>query len=97
MHTPRPSPAEDPRTAALTRAVRARREELGLRQSELAELAGCSQRFIHTVEHGKGTLRLDKILDVLRVLGLGLQLVPGRGGIEPPAGESPPEPSGDGT
>jgi y4mF family transcriptional regulator len=58
--------------------------ELGLRQADLAELAGCSQRFVHTVEQGKATLRLDKLLDVLEVLGLGLSVVPGRGEVGPP-------------
>jgi len=62
--------------------VRRRRVELGLRQADVAELGGCSQRFVHTVEQGKPTLRLDKLLDVLEVLGLGLALVPGHGGIE---------------
>ena len=53
-------------------AVRDRRTQLGLTQTELAELAGCSTRFVHTVEAGKATVRLDKLLDVLDVLGLRL-------------------------
>ncbi|MDT8340242.1 MAG: helix-turn-helix transcriptional regulator [Longimicrobiales bacterium] len=72
----------------LALAVRRRRVELGLRQADLAELAGCSQRFVHTVEQGKPTLRLDKLLDVLEVLGLGLAVVPGRGEIESRPGAS---------
>ena len=52
--------------------VRARRLKLGLRQQELAELAGCSTRFVHTVEAGKATIRLNKLIDVLEVLGLEL-------------------------
>ena len=52
--------------------VRSRRRKLGLKQTELAELAGCSARFVHTVEAGKTTVRLDKLLDVLDVLGLEL-------------------------
>lgn len=82
--------------ATLTRlagAVRRRRKELGLRQAEVADLAGCSQRFVHTVEQGKPSLRLDKLLDVLEVLGLGLSLVPGRGEIGPPP-EGPVGPDG---
>ncbi|HSW27945.1 MAG TPA: helix-turn-helix transcriptional regulator [Longimicrobiales bacterium] len=69
------------RTASLGRAVRSRREELGLRQSELADLAGCSERFVHTLERGKPSLRLDKVLDALEVLGLDLLVAPGRGRI----------------
>lgn len=65
----------------LAEAVRRRRRELGLRQAEVADLAGCSERFVHTLEHGKASLRLDKILDVLEVLGMGLAVVAGRGRI----------------
>ncbi len=86
----RPEEAQS-RTASLGRALRTRREELGLRQSELADLAGCSERFVHTLEHGKTTLRLDKVLDVLEVLGLDLLVAPGRGriGVAPEAGPGP--------
>jgi len=61
----------------LATAVRARREVVGLKQVELAELARCSTRFVHMVEAGKTTVRLDKLLDLLSVLGLGLQVVLG--------------------
>jgi y4mF family transcriptional regulator len=71
------------RHGALGQGVRARREALGLRQSELADLAGCSARFVHTLEAGKGTVRLDKVLDVLEVLGLSLELTSGTGRIRP--------------
>lgn len=69
------------RVRALSEAVRERRASLDLRQSELADLAGCSERFVHTVENGKTSLRLDKLLDVLAVLGLDLSVVPGRGRV----------------
>jgi HTH-type transcriptional regulator / antitoxin HipB len=59
--------------------VRRRRLELGLRQDELAALAGVSPRFVHTVEQSKPTVRLDKVLAVLRQLGLDLVLEPGTG------------------
>ena len=75
------------RVRALAAAVRRRRAELGLRQAEVADLAGCSTRFLHTLEHGKTSLRLDKVLDVLEVLGLGLAVIPGRGWIELPGGD----------
>jgi y4mF family transcriptional regulator len=68
-------------TAALARVVRSRREELGLRQDELAALAGCSTRFVHTIEHAKASVHLDKLLAVLRVLGFELVIRPGRGEI----------------
>jgi y4mF family transcriptional regulator len=83
----RGDPPNDERAASLAEAVRRRRTDLGLRQAEVADLAGCSQRFVHTVEQGKPSLRLDKILDVLEVLGLSLAVVPGRGRIHAPAAD----------
>jgi y4mF family transcriptional regulator len=59
---------------AFAAAVRARRRALRLRQDQLAELAQCSTRFVHMVEAGKTTLRLDKLLTLLDALGLGLEL-----------------------
>jgi len=75
------------RVRELAAAVRRRREELGLRQADVADLAGCSERFLHTLEHGKTSVRLDKVLDVLEVLGLALAVVPGHGRIELPGGD----------
>lgn len=54
--------------------MNARRRALGLRQTELAELAGTSARFVYDVERGKPSLRLDKLIDLLDVLGLELVL-----------------------
>jgi y4mF family transcriptional regulator len=73
--------------------VRARRKRLGLRQEELAELSGCSTRFVHAVEAGKESLRLDKLLDLLAALGLGLTVRRGPAGIrvEADASASPDE------
>jgi len=70
---------EPPFPAGLADAVRRRRTSLGLKQVDLAELAGCSTRFVHAVEAGKATMRFDKLLHVLRVLGLRLQLEPAGG------------------
>ena len=65
----------------LALAVRARRQQLGLRQDQLAALADCSTRFVHAVEHAKATVQLDKLLAVLEVLGFGLTVRPGQGEI----------------
>jgi y4mF family transcriptional regulator len=54
----------------------ARRRELGLRQVDVAELAGVSERFVRLLESGKDSVRLDKVAPVLDVLGLRLTLVP---------------------
>ena len=61
----------------LGRALRRRRKRLGLSQVQLCELAGVGPVFLHAVEHGKPTLRLDKLLSVLEVLGLSLELKEG--------------------
>jgi len=71
----------DPRLEPLAAAVRLRRRALGLRQEEVADLAGCSERFVYTVERAKGSLHFAKVLDVLGVLGLGLAVGPGAGGV----------------
>lgn len=76
------------RLVALGGTVRQRRREFGLRQDELADLAGCSVRFVHTLEQGKASLRLDKVLDVLEVLGFDLKLEAGTGRIT--SDDSPP-------
>lgn len=58
--------------ARIAAQVRERRTSLGLTQTDLADLAGCSSRFVRSLEAGKGTVRVDKLLDVLDVLGLEL-------------------------
>jgi HTH-type transcriptional regulator/antitoxin HipB len=58
----------------LARAVRTRRRSLGLTQGDVADLAGCSPRFVRALESGKHTVRLDKVWDVLEVLGLELDV-----------------------
>lgn len=67
--------------AQLAHIVRQRREDLGLRQVELAELAECSTRFVSALERAKPTVRFDKVLDVLATLGYELVLHRGRGGL----------------
>ena len=59
--------------SSISDAVRARRRELGLRQDDLAELAGISERFVREVERDKSTVRLDKLTALLDALGLELR------------------------
>ena len=54
--------------------IAARRRSLGLRQEELAGLADVSTRFVHAVESGKPTLRLEKFVALLEALGLSLTI-----------------------
>lgn len=54
--------------------IRQRRIELGLRQSDLAEMAGVSERFVRALEHDKPSVQLDSLTSVLAVLGLEIHL-----------------------
>jgi y4mF family transcriptional regulator len=72
---------DDRRLRALAGQARARRQALGLSQAEVADLAGCSERFVYSLEHGKASVHLGKVLDVLGVLGLGLEVGPGSGTV----------------
>jgi y4mF family transcriptional regulator len=60
--------------SGLAGEIRARRTRLRLRQEELADLAGVSERFVYALENGKRTVQLDKVLAVLNALGLHLEL-----------------------
>lgn len=57
------------RDAEVAAFVRARRQANGMTLRELAELAGVGVRFLMELEHGKRTLRLDRVNAVLAVLG----------------------------
>lgn len=70
---------DDRRLTALTSQVRARRRALRLSQADVADLAGSSERFVYSLEAGKASVHLGKVLDVLAVLGLGLEVGPGNG------------------
>jgi y4mF family transcriptional regulator len=59
---------------SIGKSVRRAREELGMRQDELALAAGVSTRAIHQIENGKPTSRLDTIFPVLAALGLKLRI-----------------------
>ena len=59
-------------TEVLARSIRSRRKDLGLTQEEVADLAGCSVRFVGFLEAAKPSVQLDKVVAVLGVLGLEL-------------------------
>ena len=66
-------------TESLGAAVRDRRKALGINQAELAALSGVGLAFLYELEHGKATVRIDKVLAVLEVLGLELHVRQGKG------------------
>jgi HTH-type transcriptional regulator / antitoxin HipB len=56
--------------------VRAQRKLLGLKQLEVAGLGNTGNRFIIELESGKPTLQLQKVLDIIDLLGLELTVRP---------------------
>ena len=59
------------RTAAdIGQVVRAQRQSQGLRQMDLAGIGNTGNRLIVDIEKGKPTVQLQKVLDVLELLGL---------------------------
>lgn len=60
----------------LGETVRSTRKQQGLDQLLLADLAGVSDRFLRDLEHGKPTVRLKEVLQVLDALGLTVQVHP---------------------
>jgi HTH-type transcriptional regulator / antitoxin HipB len=57
-------------------ALRARRRELGLSQEDISGVVGVNRRVIGQLERGKATVQLRIAMDVARVLGLDVELVP---------------------
>lgn len=56
--------------------VKNKRKSVKLTQPELAEKSGVGLRFIRELEQGKGTLRLDKVNQVLQLFGHQIGAVP---------------------
>jgi y4mF family transcriptional regulator len=52
--------------------VKRKRTELGMTQSQLADICGSGTRFISELENGKPTMQVGKVLDMLHVLGLNI-------------------------
>lgn len=58
----------------LGKAVRAARRAAGVRQQDLAGVAGVGERFIVELEAGKPTIQLGKLLQVIAALGHSLSI-----------------------
>lgn len=50
--------------------IKARRIELGISQTELAESSGISQSVISNLENGKTVVNFDDYFNILRALGI---------------------------
>jgi len=59
--------------------LRRARKRQGLTQQQLADLVGVGVRFVSEVERGKGTAEVDRVIDLLRGVGIDVFLV-ARGG-----------------
>lgn len=57
----------------LGQLIRRRRRELGLTQTEVAEVANTNLRFVSELERGKPTARLENVMRVLATLGIELE------------------------
>lgn len=56
--------------------IRQRREQLELKQTDLAGLGGTGNRFVVELERGKPTVQLQKVLDIMDLLGLEVVVKP---------------------
>lgn len=59
-----------PSTSELGMLIRERRKGQGVTQLQLAAVSGVGVRFIRELEHGKGTCQIEKVIIVLKTLGL---------------------------
>ena len=65
----------------LGRVIRKERKAQSLTQQQLGQFSGTGLNFISQLERGKSTVRFDKLLAVIEVLGLELQVRRGKGVI----------------
>ncbi|QHI98860.1 type II toxin-antitoxin system Y4mF family antitoxin [Xylophilus rhododendri] len=68
-------------SAELGALLRERRKLLQLKQTDLAGIGNTGNRFIVDLENGKPTVQLQKVLDVLDLLGLEVLVRPRKGSL----------------
>lgn len=61
--------------ADLSRIIKGRRKCLKLTQMECASFCGVGVRFFSELENGKQSLHLGKVMQVLKMLGLKMQIL----------------------
>ena len=59
-------------TSDLGAAVRSRRKQLGYTQAFLASYAGVRSSFLSDLDNGKETIQLNKVLEIISLLGMDL-------------------------
>ena len=60
---------------SISEAVKTRRKQLGLTQSETAAMCNVGARFFSELENGKETLQMNKVLHCLEMLGINLYAI----------------------
>ncbi|MEE1277139.1 MAG: type II toxin-antitoxin system Y4mF family antitoxin [Fibrobacteraceae bacterium] len=65
--------------ADLSKTVKGRRKSLKLTQAECASFCGVGLRFFSELENGKQSLHLGKVMQVLKMLGLKMQILENEG------------------
>ena len=65
--------------AEIGQMIRAKRQQEGLTQAEVAGLCNVGNRFLSELENGKTTTELGKVLKVLNCLGLNIIIAPRSG------------------
>lgn len=63
-------------TNAIGSLIRDTRQTLGMRQDELASVAGLSTRTLSDIENGKASAQIALVLRALAALGISLTLTP---------------------
>ncbi|RYG25675.1 helix-turn-helix domain-containing protein [bacterium] len=66
--------ASESLSTRIAEELKSKRKSLNLTQREVAEYAGCHWTLVLDVEAGRSTVRLDKLLAILHVVGLDLDL-----------------------
>lgn len=59
---------------SLGQSIRERRKELGYTQKYLSEYTGLSITFISQLERGKPTAEIEKIIQLIHILGMDLMI-----------------------
>ena len=59
----------------LSKSIRERRKKVKLTQAQLAAASGVGVRFIVDLEKGKETCQLGKSLRIIKMLGLGIEIL----------------------
>jgi y4mF family transcriptional regulator len=63
-------------TVDIGQAVRQQRKQLAMNQLDIAGMGNTGNRFIVELERGKPTIQLQKVLDVMDLLGLEMVVRP---------------------